>query len=152
MNSDQNNSDQGRQGQQSQQSGGMGQQGGQGSGMGQGQGQQSQGGGMDQQNRQSGRQQGQGSGSTGQQQQYDSGSSGSQFAQQIRPHMTVTDADGEQVGTVDHVDGDRIKLTRQESSDGQHHYVQLSQVESVEGDSVTLRTRGDNDFGMESGN
>ena len=33
-------------------------------------------------------------------------------ASQIREHMEVIGADGVHVGTVDHVDGDRIKLTK----------------------------------------
>lgn len=53
-------------------------------------------------------------------------------------HMQVKDRDGEHVGTVDHLDGDRIKLTKSDSSDGQHHYVPLSQVESMDNVAVYL--------------
>lgn len=53
-------------------------------------------------------------------------------------HMQVKDKDGEHVGTVDHLDGDRIKLTKSDSSDGQHHYVPLSQVESMDNVAVYL--------------
>lgn len=49
-------------------------------------------------------------------------------AKAIRAHMPVTGSDGEHVGTVDAVEGDRIKLTRNGSSDGQHHYVPFAQV------------------------
>ncbi|AIZ46462.1 hypothetical protein QR90_04315 [Deinococcus radiopugnans] len=52
--------------------------------------------------------------------------------------MQVKDKDGEHVGTVDHLDGDRIKLTKSDSSDGQHHYVPLSQVESMDNVAVYL--------------
>jgi hypothetical protein len=50
----------------------------------------------------------------------------------IRAHMEVRAADGSHVGTVDGVDGDRIKLTRNDSPDGEHHYVGLDSVERVD--------------------
>ena len=82
-----------------------------------------------------------------------SGGSGTEgrFADRIREHMEVIDDRGQHCGTVDHVEGDRIKLARSDSRDGQHHYVSMSQVAGIEGDKVRLRERGDNDFGMESG-
>lgn len=95
----------------------------------------------------------------GQSQQFDQsggqsfGGSGtdSRFADQIQPHQDVIDDRGNHVGTVDHLDGDRIKLTKADASDHEHHYVQLSQVAGIEGGKVRLRERGDNDFGVESG-
>lgn len=87
---------------------------------------------------------------SGQQQQFDQNSD-NRFADQIREHQEVVDADGNHVGTVDHVQDDRIKLARSDSSDGEHHYVQLSQVAGIEGDKVRLRERGDNDFGQQAG-
>ena len=54
-------------------------------------------------------------------------------ASDIREHMEVRDAAGVVVGTVDHVDGDRIKLTRSHSADGEHHYVPLTAVARVDG-------------------
>jgi hypothetical protein len=63
---------------------------------------------------------------------------GSQFADQLQKHQEVVDSSGQHVGTIDHVDGDRIKLTRKDSPDGEHHYISLSDVESVEGDQVRL--------------
>lgn len=53
-------------------------------------------------------------------------------------HLQVRDRNGEHVGTLDHLDGDRIKLTKSDSSDGQHHYVPLSQVESMDNMAVHL--------------
>ena len=53
-------------------------------------------------------------------------------------HMQVKDVNGEHVGTVDHVEGDQLKLTRTDSPDGQHHYVPLSQVESMDEVAVYL--------------
>ena len=56
----------------------------------------------------------------------------------IREHMEVIGADGVHLGTVDHVDGDRIKLTREDSGDRQHHYVSLGLVADIEGEVVRL--------------
>ena len=53
-------------------------------------------------------------------------------------HMQVKDMNGEHVGTVDHVEGEQLKLTRTDSPDGQHHYVPLSQVESMDDVAVYL--------------
>ena len=55
---------------------------------------------------------------------------------EIKEHMTVVGKDGGHVGTVDGVDGNRIKLTK--GSDGQHRYIDKNLVASVEGDSVKL--------------
>jgi hypothetical protein len=65
----------------------------------------------------------------------------------IREHMEVIGADGVHVGTVDHLDGDRIKLTKadsgQGSHEGHHHYISLGLVAEVEGDKVRLSANGD---------
>ncbi len=53
-------------------------------------------------------------------------------ASDIRKDMEVRDNAGTHIGTVDGVEGDRIKLTRKDSADGQHHYVPLSAVERVD--------------------
>ncbi|BDP42362.1 hypothetical protein DAETH_23310 [Deinococcus aetherius] len=58
-------------------------------------------------------------------------------------HMQVKDVNGEHVGTVDHVEGDQLKLTRTDSPDGQHHYVPLSQVESMDEVAVYLNVGRD---------
>ena len=60
------------------------------------------------------------------------------IADQIREHMEVMGEDGQSVGRVDSVDGERIKLTRAESEDGQHHYIQCSDVAGIENDQVHL--------------
>lgn len=52
-------------------------------------------------------------------------------APEIREHMKVVGPDGRQIGTVDRLEGDRIKLTRSDSSDGQHHYIAVSDVEEI---------------------
>jgi hypothetical protein len=64
------------------------------------------------------------------------------MASEIREHMTVIGADGVRVGTVDRVEGRRIKLTKADSGEGahkgHHHYVELGLVAGVEGDTVRL--------------
>lgn len=50
----------------------------------------------------------------------------------IRPHMEVRGPDGTTLGRVDDLDGERIKLTRNDSPDREHHYVPLSAVERVD--------------------
>jgi hypothetical protein len=63
----------------------------------------------------------------------------------IREHMEVIGADGVHVGTVDHVDGDRIKLTKKDSGShgDHHHYISGGLVAEVEGDKVRLSANGD---------
>ena len=75
-------------------------------------------------------------------------------ASAIREHMEVIGADGVHVGTVDRIDGDRIKLTKADSSvqmegaegvhAGHHHYVSLGLVAGVEGNQVRLSATGAN--------
>jgi len=68
-------------------------------------------------------------------------------AQNIREHMEVIGADGVHVGTVDRVEGDRIKLTKKDSGEGSHkghhHTVPLALVADVEGDKVRLSANAD---------
>jgi hypothetical protein len=49
----------------------------------------------------------------------------------IKEHMDVYASGGTFVGKVDHVEGDRIKLTKNDSPDGQHHLIPLSWVAKV---------------------
>jgi hypothetical protein len=60
----------------------------------------------------------------------------------IREHMEVIGADGVHVGTVDHVEGDRIKLTKADSGEGRHeghhHFVPGNLVAGIEGEKVRL--------------
>jgi hypothetical protein len=68
----------------------------------------------------------------------------------IREHMKVIGADGVHLGTVDHVDGDRIKLTKADSPQGpggegaRHHYIPAGLVAEVEGDTVRLSATAQN--------
>lgn len=60
----------------------------------------------------------------------------------IREHMEVIGADGVRVGTVDKVEGDRIKLTKDDSGigshEGHHHFIGRGLVADVEGEQVRL--------------
>ena len=66
---------------------------------------------------------------------------------QIREHMEVIGADGVHIGTVDRLDGHRIKLTRADSGagshKGHHHYVSIGLVAEVEGHQVRLSANAD---------
>ncbi len=61
----------------------------------------------------------------------------------VQEHAEVIGADGVHVGTVDHVDGDRIKLTKKDSGDGAHHYISGGLVAEVEGGKVRLSANAD---------
>lgn len=54
----------------------------------------------------------------------------------IKEHMKVIGKDGAHVGTVDRVEGTRIKLTKNDG--GQHEYIDSQLVGAVEGDYVKL--------------
>lgn len=60
----------------------------------------------------------------------------------IEEHMEVIGADGVHIGTVDRVEGDRIKLTKKDSGEGSHkghhHFIEKSLVAEVEGNKVRL--------------
>lgn len=59
---------------------------------------------------------------------------------QIREHMEIVGADGVHIGTVDKVEGDRIKMTRADSGShgDHHHYFSGGLVAAVDGDQVRL--------------
>ncbi len=57
----------------------------------------------------------------------------------IREHQEVKGSDGGHVGTVDHLDGDRIKLTRTDpAAGGEHHFLHLDSVGRVQNGVVIL--------------
>jgi hypothetical protein len=53
-------------------------------------------------------------------------------ASAIQEHMDVLGSCGNKLGRVDHVQGGMIKLTRNGSSDGRHHYIPISWVSRVD--------------------
>ena len=64
----------------------------------------------------------------------------------IKEHMEVIGADGVHVGTVDKVEGNRIKLTKKDSGEGSHkghhHFIDRGLVAGVEGNRVRLSAIG----------
>jgi hypothetical protein len=64
----------------------------------------------------------------------------------IKERMEVIGADGVHIGTVDRVEGRRIRLAKADSGEGHHkghhHYVDLSFVADVEGQKVRLSAIG----------
>lgn len=51
---------------------------------------------------------------------------------QIRERMEVIGRDGQHVGVVDRIEGDQIKLARDDpAAGGQQHYVPVGQVEAI---------------------
>ena len=73
---------------------------------------------------------------------------------QIREHMEILGSDGEHVGTVDRLDGARMKLTRTDpAAGGEHHFIHLDSVDSVDGGKVRLNRTGAqarDEWGVES--
>ena len=64
----------------------------------------------------------------------------------IREHMEVIGADGVHIGTVDKVEGERIKLTKKDSGmahTDHHHFLPGGLVAAVEGDQVRLSANAD---------
>jgi hypothetical protein len=56
----------------------------------------------------------------------------------ICEHMEVVDANGQHVGIVEKVEGDRIRLTKKDALDPQNLFLDKSQVAGVEGNKVKL--------------
>jgi len=67
--------------------------------------------------------------------------------EEIREHMEVIGADGVHLGTVDRIEGDRIKLTKADSGEGghvgHHHFISRGLVADVEGNQVRLSANAD---------
>jgi hypothetical protein len=65
----------------------------------------------------------------------------------IKEHMEVIGADGVHVGTVDRMEGKRIKLTKKDSGEGahkgHHHFIDTSLIAEVEGNRVRLSANAD---------
>ena len=66
---------------------------------------------------------------------------------QIQEHAEVIGADGVHVGTVDKVEGNRIKLSKKDSGQGSHkghhHFINGGLVATVEDGTVRLSANGD---------
>jgi hypothetical protein len=60
-------------------------------------------------------------------------------ADAIKERMDVIASCGTKVGVVDHVEGEAIKLTKKDSSDGQHHFIPKDWVDRVDERGVYLK-------------
>jgi hypothetical protein len=67
---------------------------------------------------------------------------GAANASNVRERMEVVASCGTKVGVVDHVQGSVIKLTRKDSSDGEHHFLPASMIDRVD-DRVHLNRNAD---------
>jgi hypothetical protein len=59
----------------------------------------------------------------------------------VKERMEIIGSDGNHVGTVDRVEGQRIKLTKKDSGPGHkdhHHYLEGKLVSAIEGNKVKL--------------
>ncbi|SHG30322.1 hypothetical protein SAMN02745157_3963 [Kaistia soli DSM 19436] len=69
------------------------------------------------------------------------------IATQIQEHADIIGADGVHVGTVDKIEGDRIKLVKKDSGEGHHlghhHFIPLGLVADVENGTVRLSANAD---------
>ena len=61
----------------------------------------------------------------------------------IPEHAEVIGADGVHIGTLDHVDGNRLKLTKQDSGDAKHHYIDAGLIADIEGNKVRLSAKAE---------
>jgi hypothetical protein len=73
----------------------------------------------------------------------------------VTEHMEVIGADGVHIGTVDRIEGDRLKLTKKDSGadvegasggaghGGHHHFIPGGLVADVEGNTVRLSANAD---------
>lgn len=71
----------------------------------------------------------------------------------IAEHMEIVGSDGGHVGTVDHLDGQRIKLTRTDpAAGGEHHYIHVDSIASVDEKVHLNRTaeQAKDEWGVES--
>jgi hypothetical protein len=61
------------------------------------------------------------------------------FVDQIREGLKIVGSDNVHVGTVDALAGQLLKLKRSDpASEGTHHYLDLTLVSGIEGETVTL--------------
>ena len=65
-------------------------------------------------------------------------------ASEIREHMKVVGSDGQHVGTVDGIEGSRIKLTKSDpAAQGKHQYIELSEVGQIKDGEVCLSKKAE---------
>lgn len=60
-----------------------------------------------------------------------------EITQQIKPNLKVM-AKGVRVGSVDHVDGEYLKLNRKDADDRAHHWIPLDWIDKIDEQAVFL--------------
>lgn len=66
---------------------------------------------------------------------------------EIKEHTQVVASCGTQVGVVDHLDGERIKLAKSDpKAGGKHHYIPLEWVDKVDANKVVLTKNSEEVF------
>lgn len=70
----------------------------------------------------------------------------------IKEHMPVYASCGTKVGTVDKLEGDKIKLTAKDSPDGLHHWIPTYWVDRVDSHVHLNKTSAECEATMKSGN
>jgi hypothetical protein len=62
-----------------------------------------------------------------------------QMLGQAREHMPVVGSDGQPVGTIDKIAGDRIILTKSDpQANGAHHSIGCTEIDRIEGEQIVL--------------
>ena len=63
---------------------------------------------------------------------------------QVTEHMEIVGADGVHIGTVDKIQGNRIKMTKADSGShpNHHHYISQGLIAAVDGNTVRLSATG----------
>ena len=65
-------------------------------------------------------------------------------ASQIKEHMEIKGSDGQHVGTVDRVEGNKIKLTKSDpAAGGKHHYMDMAAVAEIKDGCVVVSKTAD---------
>jgi len=60
---------------------------------------------------------------------------------EIKENMEVVGSDGQHVGTVDKLENNVRKLTRNDSPDGKHHRIEMDMVDTIEDGKLILMQR-----------
>lgn len=63
---------------------------------------------------------------------------------QVTEKMEIVGADGVHIGTVDKIEGNRIKMTKADSGShpGHHHYISQGLIAAIDGNTVRLSATG----------
>ena len=61
----------------------------------------------------------------------------------VREHMEIVGADGAHIGTVDRIDGHRIKIRRKGALTGKKHFIDVGFVADIEDGVIRLSANAD---------